>query len=114
MLYPFLRWGNRSRRFKSIHTTVAASCEALEGRRLLSAVPELVRDINTASRGSKPGRAVDLNGTAYFTVESADNGAELWKTDGTPAGTLPVKDAASGTIIAGAPPLANVDDTLFF
>jgi ELWxxDGT repeat protein len=37
------------------------------------------------------------NGILYFTATTAASGKELWKTDGTPAGTTMVKDITAGT-----------------
>ena len=37
------------------------------------------------------------NGTMYFQASTNSTGAELWKTDGTAAGTSMVKDIVSGT-----------------
>jgi ELWxxDGT repeat protein len=37
------------------------------------------------------------NGILYFTATTAGSGKELWKTDGTPAGTTMVKDITAGT-----------------
>jgi ELWxxDGT repeat protein len=38
----------------------------------------------------------EYNGEAYFAAEDASHGYELWKTDGTPTGTVIVKDIAPG------------------
>jgi len=43
-----------------------------------------------------PQQIVDLNGTTLFIADDATNGVELWKTDGTPAGTVLVKDIYPG------------------
>ena len=55
-----------------------------------------------------------MNGTLFFTANDGTNGRELWKSDGTAAGTVLVKDINPG--IAGSNPdnLTAVDDRLFF
>src|SRR5262245_16262924 len=57
------------------------SVEALEGRTLLSAGPELLKDIN---------------GLVFFAAADGIHGRELWKSDGTAAGTSLVKDITPG------------------
>src|SRR5437667_342036 len=52
--------------------------------------------------GSGPvGFAVDVNGTLFFTGVQPDTGRELWKTDGTEAGTM-VQEIVPGP---GSPPV---------
>ena len=57
--------------------------------------------------------AANVNGTLYFVGIDATTGFELWKTDGTAAGTVLVKDIVVG---ASSRPseLTNVNGTLFF
>jgi len=67
-----------------------------------SAGTVLLKDINTnANTGSSPGRFGLFNGNAYFSANSGTGaggtGAELYKTDGTVAGTVMVKDINNGT-----------------
>jgi hypothetical protein len=50
----------------------------------------LVKDINS-SGDSNPALLIDVNGTLFFTAVSDASGTELWKSDGTEAGTVMVK-----------------------
>src|SRR5262245_14321839 len=66
----------------------------------------LVRDIHPGPGGSFPGSVntrfgaarflVDLNGTLLFRADDGVTGTELWRTDGTEAGTVLVKDIVPG------------------
>jgi ELWxxDGT repeat protein len=55
-----------------------------------------------------------VDGTLFFTATYGTSGHELWKSDGTEAGTVPVRDIRFG--IDGSYPhgLTNVGGTLFF
>jgi ELWxxDGT repeat protein len=83
----------------------------------LSAQPVLVKDINTRTeRGgsSRPSQLCNVNGTLFFVSNDGVNGPELWKTDGTAAGTVMVKDIYPGMGGRGPSNLTNVNGTLFF
>lgn len=55
-----------------------------------------------------------VNGTLYFNATSANAGTELWKTNGTSAGTVLVKNIATGTDNSDPSYLTNVNGSLFF
>ena len=55
-----------------------------------------------------------MNGTLFFTANDATTGRELWKSDGTAAGTVLVKDINPGSDSSGPSYLTNVNGTLFF
>ncbi|MDQ2863819.1 MAG: T9SS type A sorting domain-containing protein [Bacteroidota bacterium] len=60
----------------------------------------LLKDINTGHSGadsSNPDNFTVLNNIVLFTATDATHGNEIWKTDGTPAGTALVKDINPGT-----------------
>jgi ELWxxDGT repeat protein len=58
---------------------------------------------------------VGLNGTLFFVANDGVAGVELWKSDGTEAGTLLVKDIRPGPGSSLAPlPLGELNGTLFF
>jgi ELWxxDGT repeat protein len=57
---------------------------------------KLLKDINPGPDSSGPERFVRLGDSAYFVAYSPDSGGELWKTDGTRAGTQVVSDLVPG------------------
>jgi ELWxxDGT repeat protein len=88
--------------------------EALENRRLLAAMPQLVKDISTSTGGSNPLYLTEVGATVFFTASTPSTGRELWKTDGTETGTLRVKDINPGSGNSFPDSLANVNGTLYF
>jgi ELWxxDGT repeat protein len=56
----------------------------------------MVKDLNTAPQSSSPQTFVEANGTMFFFASDPVHGQELWKTDGTAAGTSLVKDIYPG------------------
>lgn len=59
----------------------------------------IVKDINPGSASSNTATSYELTPMGnwlIFAAKGDDNGIELWKTDGTPAGTLPIKDINPG------------------
>ena len=55
-----------------------------------------------------------IGDTLYFTADDGVSGVELWKSDGTENGTVPVRDINPGPADASPAFLRNVDGTLFF
>ena len=55
-----------------------------------------------------------VGSVAYFTAVTAAHGRELWKTDGTAAGTAMIKDINVGTAGSAPRELTVVGNTLFF
>jgi ELWxxDGT repeat protein len=73
------------------HPRRRVSVDVLEPRRLLAAAPF---EAFTTPGDALFGPSVEFNGAAYFfardaTLPAAQQRAELWKSDGTPAGTVP-------------------------
>ncbi len=76
----------------------------------------VVKDINTArtsGSGSSPTGFIEFRGEAYFTAYTLDTGQELWRSDGTEAGTVLVKDIRPGPLGSGAQRFTVIGDTLF-
>jgi len=64
----------------------------------------LIKDIAPYGSDAYPADYVEINGTIFFSAEDGQlpwnpetHGRELWKTDGTPEGTVLVKDILPGT-----------------
>src|SRR5262249_41796597 len=55
-----------------------------------------------------------VNASPFFSVHDAENGTELWKSDGSEAGTARVKDIYPGGGSSIPRDLTNVNGTLFF
>src|SRR5205807_2023500 len=56
----------------------------------------------------------NVNGTLFFVANDGTTGNELWKTDGTPAGTGLVKDIQAGVIGSWPRKLTSFRGKLFF
>jgi uncharacterized repeat protein (TIGR01451 family) len=87
---------------------------------LLGAQPaHQVADVNTTLTGSAADvifRAgfVNLGGTVLFTADDGRNGTELWRTDGTAAGTILVRDICPGACASRPTWMTVVGSELFF
>ena len=76
--------------------------------------PKRVRDINTTTNGSSPEPPVVIHHVAYFQDNDGIHGSELWRSDGTAAGTRLVKDIRPGSLNGAPDVLTPVGETLFF
>ncbi|MFZ4565853.1 MAG: ELWxxDGT repeat protein, partial [Prochlorococcaceae cyanobacterium] len=79
----------------------------------------LLKDINpgldTPYPGSYPSDITALNGQVFFVALDQEHGVELWKSDGTEAGTVLVKDINSDANFGSYPTgLTVVGQSLFF
>jgi trimeric autotransporter adhesin len=78
----------------------------------------LVRDIYPtrpfAGNSSRPSELTDLDGTLFFSAHDGTHGGELWRSDGTAAGTTLVRDIRPGCCNFGPHSLTNVGGTLYF
>lgn len=94
--------------------------QPLEQRLLLAADFALLQDVNTEPGSGLPyfndpdGSSETIGETTYFLAETGAYGEELWKTDGTEAGTSLVKDIWPGNPGSSIQWLTNVNGTLFF
>ncbi|MHB0877961.1 MAG: ELWxxDGT repeat protein [Anaerolineae bacterium] len=79
----------------------------------------LIKDIYPLSSGygayfSYPRGFVDFGGAAYFAAADGAHGRELWRSDGTAAGTVLVSDIAPGSVDGNPWSLTVYDDRLYF
>jgi ELWxxDGT repeat protein len=79
----------------------------------VSGVPQLVMDINPQG-ASNPTELTQVGNEVFFAADDGVHGAELWKSDGTAAGTEMVKDIRPGAKGSGPAWLTAVGNTLFF
>jgi ELWxxDGT repeat protein len=78
--------------------------------------PRLVKDINQSphTRGSLPTGYAEAGGLAYFSADDAEIGRELWRSDGTTAGTFLVADTCPGECSGEPRSVASGGRTYFF
>jgi ELWxxDGT repeat protein len=79
----------------------------------------MVKDINAGSSGSIPNYPdarylANVGGTLYFSANDGASGRELWKSDGTAAGTVLVKDINAGSGSSNPYSFTNFGGMLFF
>jgi ELWxxDGT repeat protein len=72
-----------------------------------------VKDINLRGANAYPVNLTNVNGTLFFTADDGSSGAELWRSDGSAAGTVLVRDINPGSFSSNPANLANVNGTLF-
>lgn len=81
----------------------------------ISIVPQdFVKDIYAGATASSPQNLADVNGTLFFSAADAANGRELWKSDGTSAQTLMVRNIAQSSVNSDPAMLVNLNGMLLF
>lgn len=78
--------------------------------------PRLVKDINTiaVAQGSLPQGYARAGGLAVFAADDGDRGSELWRSDGTAAGTFQIADACPGGCSGRPVVIASTGQSVFF
>lgn len=85
--------------------------------RVAAAAPHLVADLNTGPAGDDLYElliGIEHGGVSYFPATDPQEGGELWRTDGTAAGTYRLTDLCPGSCSSGATPVAFLGDALLF
>ncbi len=99
-------------------TCIFAATDHAHGREVWvirnGAAPALLKDILPGQTGSHPRDFVPFQGEVWFSASDGQNGRELWKTDGTPAGTVLVVDLAVGSAGSAPSGLAVQGNRLYF
>jgi ELWxxDGT repeat protein len=104
-------------------TLFFAATDAVHGRELwrsdgTAAGTTLVKDIHAGtgdSMGTSPSLyAANVNGTLFFEADDGVHGRQLWRSDGTAAGTRLTSHISQGQFNSIVYDLTNVNSTLFF
>ncbi|MFN8322750.1 MAG: ELWxxDGT repeat protein [Chitinophagales bacterium] len=74
----------------------------------------MVKNIDPTTNGSASGLYTNVNGTLFFHAHDGTHGKELWKSDGTDAGTILVKDITAGSADTDLDFFVNVNGILIF
>jgi ELWxxDGT repeat protein len=120
---PLMRTKNLIRRFAidgSIlpRRPVRCACdpplilESLEVREMMTGLPTLI-DVVAGAGASNADNFTNVNNTVFFVANDSTLGAELWRSDGTLAGTSLVKDIRPGANGSNPTNLTNVKGIAF-
>lgn len=76
--------------------------------------PELIKVFAHATGSSNPSNFVSCNGLLFFTYNDGANGTELWKSDGTLAGTVMVSNIRNGSASSDPSNFLPIGNILYF
>ena len=79
-----------------------------------SRTPTLVQNVNPGSGRADPTDLISANGILYFAANDGTNGTELWRSDGTTAGTRLVSNIRAGSTGSSPSQLTAVNQTVYF
>lgn len=113
-LLESLKARKKKQRLSGRRRRLGAAIEPLEQRNLLTFAIDLFADVNILGVSSSIGEAVELGGETFFVADDGKTGSELWKTDGTEAGTVQVKDILPGPDTSSPSELTVVGGEIFF
>ncbi len=94
--------------------TLKPTIERLEARRVLADDLAPLLDINTNGAGTTPTNPLAVGTSIFYIGSTATTGRELWKSDGSAAGTVMLKDIFGGGSDGNPSYLTNVNGTVFF
>lgn len=101
-----------------LNSILTATLSACIGWSNVANAQTLFKDlVPGANQGSQPKDFITVNGTMYFiTIINGSSSYlhRLWKSDGTPTGTVVVKDSIINTNVLGVMSLFDVNGTLFY
>lgn len=105
-----------SYRVSTFMQTIAAATVLCGSAGALAATATLVKDINTGAGSSNDsvGSFAVLNGVAYFRANDGATGFELWRSNGTSAGTERVMDINPGALFSFPTNIRAANGKLFF
>ena len=93
--------------------TVALTLTLVASPVAADSAPALVKDIR-ATGSSGPRYLVNVAGILFFSANDGIHGRELWRSNGTPAGTRIVRNIGPGSRDASPQELTAVEQTLYF
>ena len=74
----------------------------------------VVKEIRAGTSGGEPKFVTVVNNILFFSADTGPNGRELWKSDGTEAGTVMVKDIRPGSGDSDPSALVAMNGILYF